>query len=155
MLALKHGDRTDLAPLFARWLNRAAAPLLPEADWIAPVPLRRSRLLKRRFNQAAEIARPLARLSGRPYLADALERVKPGGQAGKSRRGRREEVQGAFRVTPAGARRVAGRRVLLIDDVMTTGATAEACARALKRAGARAVDVAAVARVREAADLAI
>lgn len=155
VLALKHGDRTDLAPLFARWLSRAAAPLLGEADWIAPVPMQRGRLLKRRFNQAAEIARPLARLAGRRYLPDALERVKPGGQAGKSRGGRLQATRGAFRVTPAGARRIAGARVLLVDDVFTTGATAEACARALKAAGAASVDLAAVARVREAFEAAI
>lgn len=155
ILALKHGDRTDLAPLFARWLSRAAAPLLTECDWIAPVPMRPGKLLKRRYNKAAEIARPLARLSGRPYLPDALVRVKDGGQEGRSRRARREEVRGAFQVTPAGARCIAGRRVLLVDDVMTTGATAEACARALLLAGAAAVDLAAVARVREAGEAAI
>ena len=155
LLALKHGDRTDYAPLFARWLSRAAAPLLPDADWIAPVPMRPGRLFRRRFNQAAEIARPLARLAGRPYLPDALVRVRDGGQAGRSRRGRYEAARGAFQVTPAGARRIAGRRVLLVDDVLTTGATAEACARALVKAGAAAVDLAAVARVREAAGLAI
>jgi ComF family protein len=156
ILKLKHGDRTDLAPLFARWLSRAAADLLAEADAIAPVPLHRLRLLRRRFNQAAEIARPLSRLSGVPLLADAVVRRKATeSQGGKSGAGRRRNVAGAFEVPPSRAALVAGRRILLVDDVMTTGATAEGCARALKRAGAARVDVAVVARVKEAAGLTI
>jgi ComF family protein len=114
------------------------------------VPLHRWRLLKRRYNQAAELARPLARRWGKPYLADALMRPRPGGQAGKSGSGRRREAAGAFVVSKSRRRLVEGRRILLIDDVMTTGATAEACARALLRAGAQAVDLAVIARVREA-----
>ncbi|MBE7219201.1 MAG: ComF family protein [Caulobacteraceae bacterium] len=145
ILALKHGDRTDYAPLFARWLSRAAAPLIAEADWIAPVPMRPSHLFRRRYNQAAEIARPLARLAGRRYLPDVLVRVGEGGQRGRGRRGRAAMAQGAFRVTAAGAPRLSDARVLLVDDVVTTGATAEACARALKRAGAAQVMLAAVA----------
>ena len=156
ILRLKHGDRTDLAGLFARWLSRAAPDLLADADAIAPVPLHRARLLKRRYNQAAEIARPLAHRAGKPYLPDALIRRRPtDSQGGKSGRGRRVNVQGAFAVPPGKRRRVEGKRILLIDDVFTTGATAEACARALMEAGALAVDVAAVARVREAANLSI
>lgn len=156
ILKLKHGDRTDLAGLFAGWLGRAAGDLVAGADFIAPVPMHRSRLFQRRYNQAAEIARPLSRRSGVPYLPDALVRARDtGGQGGRSRRARREAVRGAFSVTAAGARRIAGRRILLVDDVLTTGATAEACARALKQAGAAAVDVAAVARVQEAQALAI
>lgn len=156
ILKLKHGDRTDLATLFAGWLNRAAGELLESADVIAPVPMHRSRLFQRRYNQAAEIARALSRRSGVRYLPDALARARDtGGQGGRSRRARREAVRGAFSVTAAGARRLAGRRVLLVDDVLTTGATAEACAIALKQAGAAAVDVAAVARVQEAQALAI
>ncbi len=150
ILKLKHADRTDLAPLFARWLSRAAAELLDHADLICPVPLHRRRLLARRYNQAAEIARPLGRLTGVAYLPDALVRARATPtQGGKSGRGRRENVRGAFTVPKGCARKVAGKRVLLIDDVLTTGATAEACARALLRAGAAAVDLAVVARVRE------
>ncbi len=145
ILALKHGDRTDYAHLFAKWLARAAAPLLAEADWIAPVPLRASRLFARRYNQAAEIARPLARLAGRRYLPDALQRVREGGQRGRGRGARRAAAKGAFTVTPAGAAKLSDARVLLIDDVVTTGATAEACARALKQGGAASVMLAAVA----------
>ncbi|MGZ3403522.1 MAG: ComF family protein, partial [Phenylobacterium sp.] len=140
----------DLAPLFARWLSRAARQLIEEADVIAPVPLHPSRLLSRRYNQAAEIARSLSRLTGVPYLPDALVRRRATyTQGGKSGVGRKRNVAGAFEVPPRRAHRVAGKRVLLIDDVMTTGATAEGCARALKSAGAVRVDVAVVARVKE------
>ncbi len=150
ILKLKHADRTDLAPLFARWLSRAARELIEDADAIAPVPLHPSRLLSRRYNQAAEIARPLSRLTGVPFLPDALVRRRATGtQGGRSGVGRKRNVAGAFEVPARRARQVAGKRILLIDDVMTTGATAEGCARALKAAGAVRVDVAVVARVKE------
>ncbi len=156
ILKLKHADRPEIGALFARWLLRAASPLLAEVDVIAPVPLHPSRLFARRYNQAAEIARPLCRLAGKPYLPDALVRRRATtSQGGKSGRGRRVNVKGAFHAPPGRARRVQGRRVLLVDDVLTTGATAEACARALLAAGAAAVDLAVVARVREATDLPI
>ncbi len=153
ILQLKHADRLDLAPLFARWISRAARELIAEADAIVPVPMHRWRLMARRYNQAAEIARPLARLSGKPYLADALRRTRATpSQAGKSGSGRRRNVAGAFVVPDRLAGQVAGRSILLIDDVLTTGATAEGCARALLAAGATRVDVAVVARVKEAAN---
>ena len=150
ILKLKHADRTDLAPLFARWLSRAARELLADADALVPVPLHPSRLLSRRYNQAAEIARPLSRLCGVAYLPDALARSRATEtQGGKSGSGRKRNVAGAFEVRPGRAAQVAGRRIVLIDDVLTTGATAEGCARALKRAGALRVDVAVVARIKE------
>ncbi len=156
ILKLKHADRPEIGALFARWLLRAASPLLAEVDVIAPVPLHPSRLFTRRYNQAAEIARPLCRMAAKPYLADALVRRRATtSQGGKSGRGRRVNVKGAFHVQAGQARRVRDRRVLLVDDVLTTGATAEACAKALLAAGAAAVDLAVVARVREAADLPI
>ena len=156
ILKLKHADRPEIGALFARWLLRAAAPLLEDCELIAPVPLHPSRLFARRYNQAAEIARPLCRLAGRTYLPDALLRRRATAiQGGKSGRGRRVNVKGAFEVPAARRRRIEGRRVLLVDDVLTTGATAEACAKALLAGGARAVDLAVVARVREAADLPI
>jgi len=154
ILKYKHGDQQQFAGLFALWLGRAAAPLIAGADAVVPVPLHPSRLLARRFNQAAEIARPLARASRRDYLPDALIRARATEtQGGRSARGRRMNVKAAFAVTEAGARRVRGRRILLVDDVLTTGATAEACARALLDAGARAVDLAVIARVRAAREM--
>jgi len=156
ILKLKHADRLDLAPMFARWLSRTARVLIEEADAIAPVPLHPWRLLRRRYNQAAEIARPLARLTGLPYLPDALIRRRATAtQGGRSGSGRKRNVAGAFEVPPGRGAQVAGKRVLLVDDVLTTGATAESCARALKSAGALRVDVAVVARVKEIAGLAI
>ncbi|HZZ36695.1 MAG TPA: ComF family protein [Caulobacteraceae bacterium] len=150
ILKLKHADRTDLSGLFARWIARAAADVVGELDGIVPVPLHRWRLLRRRYNQAAEIARPLARMTGLAYLPGALIRPRATeSQAGKSASGRRRNVAAAFAVPAAWKPRVAGRRLLLVDDVLTTGATAEGCARALKRAGAARVDVAVIARVKE------
>ncbi len=156
ILKLKHADRTDLAGLFARWLARAAADILPETDAVVPVPLHRGRLLARRYNQAAEIARPLARAAGVAYFADAVirRRATPT-QGGKSGQGRRRNVAGAFAVPDRWRSRIEGRRLLIIDDVLTTGATVEGCARALKAAGAAGVDVAVIARVKESAGRAI
>lgn len=150
ILQLKHADRTDLARLFTAWIGRAASELIEDADAVVPVPLHRWRLFRRRYNQAAEIARPLAARHGLAYLPDALTRPRVrDSQAGKSASGRRRNVQGAFAVLASRRARVEGLRILLVDDVITTGATAEACARTLLRAGARAVDVAVIARVRE------
>ena len=154
ILRFKHGDQQQFASLFARWLGRAAAPLSEACDAVVPVPLHPSRLLARRFNQAAEIARPMARAAARDYLPDALIRTRATRtQGGRSLRGRKLNVKSAFAVSEAGARKVRGRRILLVDDVLTTGATAEACARALLDAGARAVDLAVIARVRTAREL--
>ena len=149
ILQLKHADRTELARMFARWIARSAAELVEDAELVAPVPLHWTRLLGRRCNQAAEIARPLAREAGIRFAPDLLVRTRAGTQGGKSAGGRRRSVRGAFQVLQGRRALLQGRRVLLIDDVMTTGATAEACARALLKAGAAAVDVAVVAKVRE------
>jgi ComF family protein len=150
ILKLKHADRTDLSGLFAHWLSRAAADLLPDIDAVVPVPLHPWRLLRRRYKQAAEIARPLARRAGLAYFPDALvrRRATPS-QAGRSGEARRRNVSGVFEAAPAWAARIRGRTLLLVDDVLTTGATVESCALALKAAGAARVDVAVIARVKE------
>ena len=154
ILTFKHGDAVEHAGLFARWIARSAADLIADADAVAPVPLHPFRLLSRRYNQAAEIARPLARGAGLEFLPDVLERTRrTQTQGGKSGSGRRRNVAGAFAVPEARRKRIKGRRILLVDDVMTTGATLDACAKALLAAGARAVDCAVVARVRTRADV--
>jgi len=152
ILALKHADRLDLVPGFAHWLERTGAALLNGSDLIVPVPLHRWRLWQRRYNQAAELARVLGQRTSKAVSVQALERTRPTESQGAmaSAGGRRRNVQGAFQVPEPG--RVADRSVLLVDDVLTTGATAEACARALKRAGAARVQILALARVVKASD---
>jgi ComF family protein len=146
--ALKYSDRTDLAPWMARWMLRAGAELIAEADVVVPVPLHRRRFLSRRFNQSAELGRAVAQLSELPFEPMAAVRSRPTRQqVGLGQREREDNVRGAFSVPPASKPLVAGRRVLLIDDVYTTGATVSALARTLKRAGgASAVDVLTFAR---------
>ncbi|WP_294538473.1 ComF family protein [uncultured Rhodoblastus sp.] len=144
---LKYGDRGELAEPMGRWMARAGAELLSEADLIVPVPLHRLRLARRRFNQSAALARTIAALSGAPQKADLLLRVKPTPpQVGLTRRLRAMNVQGAFFVLPERRVELAERRVVLVDDVMTSGATLNAAARVLLRAGARQVDALVFAR---------
>ena len=148
LLRFKHGDRTDLARGFADWMTRAGSGLLAEADLLVPVPLHRWRLATRRYNQAALLAHGLARRTGLPCDPMALERVRATASSGHlGRAARRRNLAGSIRLAATGAAAVAGRRVLLVDDVLTTGATAEACARALLGGGATAVDVLTLARV--------
>lgn len=146
--ALKFGDRPDLALVMARLMAIAGAPLLAEADLIVPVPLHRLRLWRRRHNQAAALAAALAGVSGRPCDPLALRRTRlTRPQTGLSRLARTRNLRGAFAVTPDAKARVAGKRLLLVDDVLTTGSTAAAATRALLRAGAARVDVLAFAMV--------
>ena len=148
ILSFKHGDRTDLAPIFGRWLLRAGAELLTEADYLVPVPLHRWRLFRRRYNQAALLAHAIGRASGVPVLPDLLLRRRATqSQGGLGRRGRARNVAGAFALKRRGAALVAGRSILLIDDVHTTGATLGECARLLGRAGAAKVEILTLARV--------
>lgn len=136
----------------ARWMARAGRELLSETDVIVPVPLYWRRLWARRFNQSALLAKIISGIAGRPVGYHLLKRVKATPQqVGLSRAERALNVQGAFRVMPDGKAEIARRRVLLIDDVLTSGATVDACSRALLRAGANSVDVLVFARVVEAA----
>lgn len=148
VLALKHGDRTGLARVMAGMMARAAAPMLAERPILVPVPLHARRLRARRFNQAALLARALARSADLPVITAALARLRDTPMSrGMSRRQRAENVRGTIRVRSGAAARIKGAHILLVDDVMTTGATAEACARALRRAGARRIDIVTFARV--------
>jgi ComF family protein len=145
---LKYRDQTDLARWMAEWMMRAGAELLAEAELVAPVPLHRRRFFWRKFNQSAELGRAIARLAGLPFEPDAVTRVKTTRQqVGLGLKEREDNVRGAFRVLPQSEIHVRGRRVLLVDDVYTTGATVSAVARALKRAGAANIDVLTFARV--------
>jgi ComF family protein len=145
---LKYSDRLDLARALGGMMARSGAELARDADVIVPVPLHRTRLWWRRFNQSMALARVVARTHAKPCEPDLLLRVKrTKPQVGLSRNERGENLQGAFRVPVAAKPRLAGRRVLLVDDVLTTGATANAASRALLRGGAAAVDVLAFARV--------
>jgi ComF family protein len=150
--SLKYGDRMDLAPILGAWMGAAGRALLAEADALVPVPLHWRRLWARRFNQSAALAGAIARRSGLAVRHDLLRRVKPTPQqVGLSRAERERNVQGAFRVPPAAKGEVRGRHLIVVDDVLTSGATVDACARALLRAGAAQVDVLVFARVVQAA----
>ncbi len=148
ILAFKHGDRTDAAPAYGRWLARAGAELIGEADVIVPVPLHWMRLFRRKYNQAALLAGALGRLVDRPVAPDLLVRRRRTPTQGRlSPSARRKNVAGAFALKSSGKAAVSGKRVLLIDDVLTTGATAAACAKVLLKGGAARVDVLTLARV--------
>lgn len=148
VLSFKYGDRTDAAPAFGRWLARAGKELIDDAGLVAPVPLHWSRLFTRRFNQAALLSREVGKLAGLKSPPDLLirrRRTPPQGRLSPS--ARKANLKGAIKLNPAWSCRVEGLRILLIDDVFTTGATVSACARVLLRAGAGAVDVLTLARV--------
>jgi ComF family protein len=143
---LKYSDRAELARPIARWMARAGADVLVDADLLAPVPLHPLRLWRRRFNQAAALAAEISRQTGKPCDLTALQRVKATrSHIGLTRAQRAENVQGAFRAAAGAPLR--GLNVVLIDDVLTSGATANAASRALLRAGAKRVDVLVFARV--------
>lgn len=142
----KYRDRTHGAPAFAAWMGRSGAALLADADTVTPVPLHRRRLFSRRYNQSALLAREIAEATGLAFEPDMLVRTRnTESQINLTRQGRFANVRGAFSVRAG--RAVAGRRIILVDDVMTTGATVNACARTLKRAGAAGVGVLTLARV--------
>ena len=145
VLALKHGDRLDTVLPLAGWMASAGRDLIPEADLVAPVPLHWRRLLRRRYNQSAELARRIGGIAGRPVVPDLLVRRRATAPQAGSRDARAANQADAFALR----RRceVTGRRVLLVDDVLTTGATLSGCAEALRGAGAAGVDVLVLARV--------
>src|SRR6202165_3918290 len=146
--ALKYQDRTDLAPAMGRWMARAGRELLDGADVLVPVPLHWRRAWSRRQNSSGALARSIERQSGVKVTSEALRRVRPTQQQiGLSRSQRASNVQGAFKVAAQRQSGIQGRRVVLIDDVLTSGATVDACARALLRAKAASVDVLVFARV--------
>lgn len=148
VLSLKHGGRTDALAAYGRWMARAGGALLAGADALIPVPLYAARLRRRRFNQSLLLARALSRANGVPVAPHVLARVRnTSTQGGLSAKGRARNVAGAFKVRANRGREVEGKRLIIIDDVHTTGATLSACARALKRAGAENVTAITLARV--------
>lgn len=154
--ALKYRDRTEVARLIGRMTARAGREILADADLLVPLPLHRRRLWRRKFNQAALIAHEVGRLSGVPVESEALVRIRPTRpQVGLGESERILNVRGAFRVPEAARARLEGRRVVLVDDVLTTGATAAAATRALRRAGVVRIDVLTFARVAPGGALAI
>jgi ComF family protein len=143
---LKYSDRAELARPIARWMARAGADLLADTNLLTPVPLHALRLWRRRFDQAAALATEISRQTGKSYNLRSLVRVKPTrSQIGLTRAQRAENVQGAFRLAPGEL--VRGLNIVLIDDVLTSGATANAASRVLFRAGAKRVDVLVFVRV--------
>lgn len=148
IVGFKHGDRTERARVFAGWLKRAGAPFLGPDSVLVPTPLHPARLRQRRFNQAAEIARALTKISGCVTIADGLRRVRATeSQQGLSADQRRRNLAGAITLNEARLPLLQGKHVVLIDDVMTTGATLSACARAARRARPASVNALVIARV--------
>jgi ComF family protein len=148
IVGFKHSDKLHHQDAFVRWLERAAGPSLAEIDLICCVPLHRRRLWHRRYNQSALLANALARRLGKPAMPELLvrRRATPP-QAGLNRRQRIENLRGAMIIRPGREGHVRDRRILVVDDVLTTGATVDACAKALKKAGAAHIDVVTLARV--------
>jgi len=147
IVGFKHADRTDYGPMLAGWLARAGAGMVNASSILAPVPLHRSRLFSRRFNQSADLAQRVARLTGARFSPRFFERLRQTpSQKGMSADQRRRNVAGAIGVRQARAGEAEGAHIVIVDDVMTTGATLSACARAARKAGAARVDAVVLAR---------
>lgn len=149
ILSFKHGDRLEAAPLFARWMANAAREVLADAEIIMPVPLHWRRLFARRYNQAAVLALAIAKHTMTPVATGVLKRRRPTPSQGEmfSARARMKNVAGAFAVAKTDRTKLAGKRIVLVDDVLTTGATLSACTKTLLRAGAATVSFVTLARV--------
>jgi ComF family protein len=147
VLSLKHGDRTELADAVTKWMVEIARPMVQPNMIVAPVPLHWSRLLYRRYNQAALLARPIASALGLLHVPDLLQRTRKTARLdGHSREERFAALQNAIRIHPKRTNHIEGKSVLLVDDVMTSGATLTACTEALLRSRAREVCVVTLAR---------
>ena len=148
ILAFKHGDKTHAVAAYGKWLFRAGSKMSPEIDVIVPVPLHWSRLFHRRYNQAALLAIEFSKLSGIPARTNILRRhKKTASQGHKTVRARHTNLRGAFSVPSRAKAGIKDKKILLIDDVFTTGATAQACTKILLQAGVKNVDVLTLARV--------
>ena len=148
ILAFKHADKTDMTRLFAKWMKMTGSDLTNACDVIVPVPLHWTRLFLRRYNQAALLAHALGKITDTPVMAGALIRHRrTPSQGHMGAKARTRNVTGAFRVAPKYRTALKGKRVLLIDDVLTTGATVRTTAKVLRRIGVSAVDVLTLARV--------
>lgn len=156
ILDLKRAGRRDGLSVFAQWMALAGRDVLEDADLIVPVPLHYRRLASRGFNQSAWLGAALSRRTGVPLSVDALVRRRPTpSQGGLTARERHKNVRGAFQLRPSRRQQVEGARIVLVDDVYTTGATLSACTRALKKGKARHVSVLVLARVVRASDVTI
>lgn len=148
ILSFKHGDQTHLSKLLARLMMQAGAELLHDADVLMPIPLHWRRMLKRRYNQSALLAQSIAVMAEKPVWLDCLRRLRatPSMQE-MGRNERRRNVRGAFEVRDAKAYDLKGKKILIIDDVLTSGATVNEAARVLKQKGAAEVYILTAARV--------
>lgn len=148
VLEFKHGGQTAGLNFFGKQMVRAGRRLIHEADYVVPVPLHSKRLISRRYNQSTLLGRAVCKMTAARFDADILERHKmTATQGGRTVAGRVRNVQGAFRIREKARARLQGAHIVLIDDVYTTGATLNACARTLRNAGARRVDALTLARV--------
>lgn len=142
ILGLKHGDRLDLAPSFAQWMAARSGPLIDETTVLVPVPSHWRRLIKRRYNQSAVLSRLLSKHVGRPHCPDALIRSRATAPlSDHDYESRFASIDGAIQVNRARSQKLAGKSVLLVDDVMTSGATLAACSLQLRQNGVSRINV--------------